>query len=134
MSQLDLTEKVVACSACGFAAIVGPRTREWQGYRTADAEHRVVCFRFCTACGITYVDANSRTSRQPGVLKVSGDSVVLAPWELVDPSAADCPSCGNNEPLFGSSSAESELRNVVCPACWSGPVSFTDLKAVHPRW
>lgn len=138
MTLFQPTEDVVACDACGFAGLVGERGRDWMAYRMAGSEARWVLFAFCTACGISCVQGagGGAISRQPAPLRVAAGAVPVAPWESA-PAGSDrsgCPACGSADGLLWSVPEPSALNRVVCPACWTGPLRFTDRRASHPGW
>ena len=138
MSFIQPTETVVACDACGFAGLVGPRCRDWVAYRMATSEERWVRFAVCTACGVSCVRAchGGPLSRQPAPLAVAPGTVHVAPWELA-PAGSDpggCPSCGSADGLLWFVPEPSALNLALCPACWAGPLRLTEQRACHPGW
>jgi hypothetical protein len=133
------TEAVVVCDACGFAALVGPRCRDWVAYKMAVTEERWVWFGFCTGCGVSFVRPfdGGPLSRQPSPLSLRADSVQVAPWEMVPsgPDAGVCPACGEAAGLLWlMPDPPTALNAVWCPICWGGPMRLTDVRASHPGW
>jgi hypothetical protein len=131
------TEAVVACDACGFAGLVGPRCRDWVAYQMAATEERWVRFAVCTVCGVTCVGPyhGGPLSRQPGPLRLGHGPVLVAEWQPAAPaSAPGCPACGDPEGLLWSAADEAALGRARCPACWAGPLRLTDRRASHPGW
>lgn len=139
MTLIQPTEEVVACDACGFAGLIGPRCRDWVPYQMALSEERWVAFALCTACGVSCVRAyhGGPLSRQPAPLLLGTGPVRLASWEPAPPVSPDaagrCPACGGLDLLWAVPNPAA-LKRVSCPGCWAGPLRLTDRRASHPAW
>ena len=138
MTLFKTTEVLVACDACGFAGLVGPRHQEWVPHQMATTAERWVRFAVCTLCGVTCVGPSfgGALGWQPAPLRLSHGTVQLAAWEAAEAGTAPdvCPACREPDGLLWWASDESELNRAWCPLCWAGPLRLTDGRASHPGW
>lgn len=148
---LSLTESVVGCRQCGFAALMGTRLREYSSILLGDAKASGVEFAFCTHCGIThaYPFGNRPLSYQPRPLMLRAGTVELAEWccggaltkaeeteretdnRLCLLAGFRCAGCDELDTLLRYVHHESAFQSLPCPACGECWLFRTTARAEH---